>query len=128
MIIGLIVNTIAFIIIAELLPGFRIRSHGSAILVAIAYACTYVLSWWLMAAGLVAMLAALFVAFPPAAFLAGFASLMALPILSFFVSILALTMADRLMDSFQMNSWGTTFLAALLLAFVNFISGAVFGI
>ena len=128
MIIGLIVNTIAFIIIAELLPGFKIRSHASALLVALAYAVTHVLAWWLLAATVVAMLAAMFVAFPPLAFLAGFASILAVPFLSFFVSVFALVLSDKLMDGFHMESWGTAFLAALLLAIVNLLSGAVFGI
>lgn len=128
MVVGLIVNTVAFIAIAELLPGFRIRSHGTAFLVAVLYAVLHVVSWWMLAAALVAAIAALAVAVPPLGFLAGLASLIALPLLTFLVSVLALSVTDAVMDSLSIEGWGTTFLAALLLAVVNAVTGAMFGI
>lgn len=128
MIVGLIVNTLAFIAIAELLPGFRIRSHGTAFVVAVLYAVLHVATWWLLAATLIAALAALFVTLPPLAFLAGLASFFALPILTFFISVLALIITDKMMDSLSIDGWGTTFLAALLLALINAVTGAMFGI
>lgn len=128
MIIGLIVNTVAFILIAELLPGFRIRSHGTALGIALLYAVMHVVAWWLLAATLVAAVGSLLVAFPPLGFLAGLASLIALPLLTFFVSVFALTLTDKLVAGFQMDSWGTAFVAALLLAIINTLTGAIFGI
>ena len=128
MIIGLIVNTIAFIAIAELLPGFRIRSHVSALVVALVYAVMHVVTWWMLAATLIAALAALFVAVPPLGFLAGLASLIALPLLTFLVSVFALSLTDKLSDGLHIDSWKTTFLAAILLALANAVTGAIFGI
>lgn len=128
MIVGLIVNTLAFILIAELLPGFRVRSHGSALGVALLYAITHVLVWWLTAAVVISVLVALFAAIPPLGFLAGFASILALPLLAFFVSVFALVLADKMMDGFHMDSMATAVVAALLLAAINLVTGAVLGI
>jgi uncharacterized membrane protein YvlD (DUF360 family) len=128
MIIGLIVNTLAFIAIAEFLPGFRIRSHGTAFVIALLYAVLHVVTWWVLAATIIAALTALFIAVPPLGFLAGLASLIALPLITFFVSVFALTLTDKLVDGLAIDSWKSTILAAILLAVINALTGAMFGI
>ena len=128
MIITLIVNTLAFLVIAAILPGFRIHSKAMTVLVALIYGVVQAVATWAFVIPVATALVALTAAIPPLGILAGLATLLAYPIIAFLISILALTITDKALRDFEIDSWATTFIAALLLAIINAITGAAFGL
>jgi putative membrane protein len=128
MVIGLIVNTMAFLLIAELLPGFKVKNRATAVVMAIVYGILQAVCNWFLFAMLVGAITAMFALFPPLGVLAGMASILVAPIIAFVVSTIVLVATDKLIDDFEMASPATALVAALIVAVVNVITGAVLGV
>lgn len=120
---SLIINTLAFVLIAKTMPGFRVRSTGTAFLVALIYGIVIALAnillspLLLMGFGGSPDLAAATHSWSEAAvqFIVGFV-----------VSVAALVLTDNLVEDFRMSNMSTAMIAALLLALIQGIFGFIF--
>lgn len=120
---SLIINTLAFVLIAKTMPGFRVRDNGTAFLVALIYGIVIALAnillspLLLMGFGGGADLAAATHSWTEAAiqFAVGFV-----------VSVAALILTDKLVDDFRMADMPTAMIAALLLGLIQGIFGFIF--
>ena len=84
-------------VLAELLPGVRVKTFGTAITVALVYGLLNYLLFWLLA----------LVAFIP--------MLLTLGLFGLAINTFLLWLTDRLIEDFEISSLGMTFLMALLL-------------
>ena len=84
-------------VLAELLPGVRVKTFGTAITVALVYGLLNYLLFWLLA----------MIAFIP--------MLLTLGLFGLMINTFLLWLTDRLIEDFEISSLGMTFLMALLL-------------
>ena len=84
-------------VLAELLPGVRVKTFGTAITVALVYGLLNYLLFWLLA----------MIAFIP--------MLLTMGMLCLVINTFLLWLTDRLIEDFEISSLGMTFLMALLL-------------
>lgn len=84
-------------VLAELLPGVRVKTFGTAITVALVYGLLNYLLFWLLA----------LIAFIP--------MLLTLGLFGLAINTFLLWLTDRLIEDFEISSLGMTFLMALLL-------------
>jgi putative membrane protein len=84
-------------VLAELLPGVRVKTFGTAITVALVYGLLNYLLFWLLA----------MIAFIP--------MLLTLGLFGLVINTFLLWLTDRLIEDFEISSLGMTFLMALLL-------------
>ena len=84
-------------VLAELLPGVRVKTFGTAITVALVYGLLNYLLFWLLA----------MIAFIP--------MLLPLGLVGLVINTFLLWLTDRLIEDFEISSLGMTFLMALLL-------------
>lgn len=116
---SLIINTIAFLMISKFLPGFKVRTDGTAAVIAVVYGIVMALCTRLLAGVMLSGVVFLVAVFPPLGVLAGMLTLMALPAMIFVLSVVALIATDHFIEDFEMDSKGTALIAAFLLAVIN---------
>jgi len=118
------VNTLAFYLISEILPGFEIRNKKVAFLVAIAY------SILMFIGGLLVFPLAVFVslglaiiAFIPVIgpLIAGAGVLVTTFLITFGLTAIMLIIIDKMMEDFRMRSVYVSFTAAFLLAIFSVV-------
>jgi len=101
MIYNLLILSAAIFIVSKVLPGIHIRGVWTAVIVAIVYSIiNYFLGWLFM-----------LLAFPLMVITFG--------LFKFVINAFLLWMTDKLMDDFQIDSLGTTFVAAFLITIVD---------
>jgi putative membrane protein len=96
-ILSLVLKSLAVFIVAKLLPGIQIKNFGTAVLVALVYS---VINFFL---GKIL----LFFAFPVIIITFG--------LFIFIIDAFLLWITDKIIDDFEINSFGTTILAAFLI-------------
>jgi len=84
-------------VLAAVLPGVRIRTFGTAVLVALVYGLLNYFLFWLIA----------LIAFIP--------MLLSFGLFGLVINAFLLWLTDRLIDDFEISSFGLTFVMALLL-------------
>lgn len=122
-IVGLIINTIAFLVISKILPGFRIESPRTAGIVSVVYGIIMTIALYtlvpifVVVAGIL-MIPLVFIPFL-GPLIAGGTMFMAVLTLVFVISVVTLIATDKLLEDFEMKSMGTAAGAAALLAILN---------
>lgn len=116
------VNTLAFLVISKILPGFNVRNDKTNFFIAVAYSILMVVAGFLILpltfiTGAVLWLLALIPVIGP--LLAGVGGLVTMFILAFGVTAILLMIIDRAMEDFQMRSPTVAFIAAFLMAVLN---------
>jgi putative membrane protein len=101
----LAVLALTFLLLARLLPGFRIRSTGTAIAVAIVFSLLNFFLGWLVKVAL----------FVPAILTLGLLFL----IFPFLVNTVLLWLTDKVMRNFEIESLGTLLISAAIITLVN---------
>jgi len=107
-VISLLLGGVAFLIVARVLPGFRLQGgFGSAVLVAFVYGVIKALLWKF-----------LFVLTLPFV-------LVTLGLFVFVINAFLLWLTDKLLGRLEVRGFGTVMLAALLLSVIDFCFRAV---
>ena len=101
MIYNLLILSAAIFIVSKVLPGIHIRGVWTAVVVAIVYSIINYFLGWLF----------ILLAFPLMVITFG--------LFKFVINAFLLWMTDKLMDDFEINSLGTTFVAAFLITIVD---------
>lgn len=124
------VNTLAFYMISEMVPGFDIKSKKTALLMALVYSALAAIVWF-AAIPITFMLGAVFaiIAFIPfiGPLLAGAGVFVTTFMLLFGLSACLLMLIDKMMDDFKMRSPTVAVIASILLALVGVLSRFVLG-
>ena len=102
-----LISAAAFLGVSKLLPGFRIGSYGTALVVAAVYSIVYVVLHfilfkilWILTIPLV---------------------LLSLGIIFFVVNAVVLWLTDKLVEDFHIDSTTTLIIAAVLLTIINWV-------
>lgn len=106
-ILHLVALTVTVLVLARTLPGFHIRTPGTAVLVAVVFS---LLNWacgWFIKVLL----------FLPAILTLGLLFL----VLPLIVNAVVLWLTDKVLRAFEIDSWGTLWLAAAGITVVNFL-------
>lgn len=98
-----VLSAVSLTIVANLLPGVRIRGFGTALVVAGVYGILYVLLYRILA----------IIAFIP--------MIMTFGLFAFVINAFLLFLTDKLVDDFRIDGFLTTLAAAVLLAILNSI-------
>lgn len=116
---SLIINTIAFVALAELLPGFKIRRWTTAAIMAVVYAVlNATLGKVIMIVGL-----APFIAVP----IIGWAMIpLVYLVLAFGIAVVVLMVTDEFMEDFEMTGTDVAVKAALGMGVINFLLRIIF--
>jgi putative membrane protein len=102
-IIHLLVLSVVVFLVAEFLPGIRCEGYGSALKVAVVYSIlNYLLSWILVLITLPFII-------------------LTLGLFLLVINTFLLWLADKLIEDFEIESLGTTFLAAVLITVINYV-------
>lgn len=124
------VNTLAFYMISEMVPGFDIKSKKTALLMALVYSALAAVVWF-AAIPITFLLGAVFaiIAFIPfiGPLLAGAGVFVTTFMLLFGLSACLLMLIDKMMDDFKMRSPTVAVIASILLALVGVLSRFVLG-
>ncbi|OGX15124.1 MAG: hypothetical protein A2Y01_03475 [Omnitrophica WOR_2 bacterium GWC2_44_8] len=124
------VNTLAFYMISEMVPGFDIKSKKTALLMALVYSALAAIVWF-AAIPITFMLGAVFaiIAFIPfiGPLLAGAGVFVTTFMLLFGLSACLLMLIDKMMDDFKMRSPTVAVIASILLALIGVLSRFVLG-
>ncbi len=124
------VNTLAFYLISEMVPGFDVKSKKTAFLMAIAYSILAGLAW-LVALPISLMLAFVFaiLAFIPliGPFLSGAGLFITTFVLLFGISFGLLLLIDRIMDDFNMRSKTVAVIASVMLGLLGVLMRVFLG-
>jgi putative membrane protein len=107
LVLHLVVLTVTVLLLARFLPSVRVKSVGSAIVVAIVFSVLNVLLGWFIRA----------VLFVPALFTLGLLFLF----VPFIVNSALLWLTDKLISSFEVQSAGGLFLSAAVITMVNWL-------
>jgi putative membrane protein len=102
-----LLSAAAFLGVSKLLPGFRIGSFGTALVVSAVYSILYVVLHFI----LFKVLWILTIPFV----------ILSLGIIFFVVNAVILWLTDRLVEDFDIDSTATLLMAAVLLTIVNWI-------
>ena len=103
-IVSLLLGGVAFLIVARVLPGFRIRGGlGGAVLLAFGYGVAKALLWKLLV-----ILTLPFVIVTLGAFI-------------FVINAFLLWLTDKILDRLEVRSFGTLMVAAFLLSILDFL-------
>jgi putative membrane protein len=97
----------AFLGVSKILPGFRIRSYGTALMVSAVYSILYIVLHFIL-------FKVLWILTIPVVILT-------LGIIFFVVNAVILWLTDRIVDDFDIDSTATLLIAAVLLTIVNWI-------
>jgi len=124
------VNTLAFYLISEMVPGFDVKSKKTAFLMAISYSFLAALAW-LVALPLSLALAFVFaiLAFIPliGPLLSGAGLFITTFGLLFGVSFILLLLIDRVMDDFNMRSKTVAVIASVMLGVLGVLMRVMIG-
>jgi len=101
MIYNLLLLSVAIFIVSKVLPGIHIRGAWTAVIVAIVYSLINYFLGWLF----------ILLAFP--------LMIVTFGLFKFVINAFLLWMTDKLMDDFEINSLGTTFVAAFFITIVD---------
>ena len=118
------VNTLAFIIISKILPGFNVKNDKTNFIIAVSYSILMVIASILalpislMIGFLLAILAFIPVIGP---ILAGAGAMVTAFILVFGITAILLIAIDKAMEDFEMTSPAVAFIASFLLAVINIV-------
>lgn len=96
-IIDVLLNAGLLYVLASVLPGVRMRSFGTAVIVALVYGVLSYLLFWMLA----------LIAFIP--------MLLSLGLFGLVINTFLLWLTDKLVDDFEIRSLGMTFLMAFFL-------------
>lgn len=116
------VNTLAFLIISKVVPGFEVRNNKTNFFIAVAYsilltvAGILVLPLTFITAAILWVVALIPLIGPV---LAGAGALVTMFILAFGITAILLMIIDKAMDDFAMRSPAVAFVAAFLMAILN---------
>ena len=105
---NILLLSVAVFLVAELMPGIRLKNFGTAIIVAIVYSLVNMLIGWLLV-----LLSLPFMIITFGLFI-------------FIINGFLLLITDKMMKDFEIDSIGTTFLAAFLITIVDSILRWVF--
>lgn len=100
-ILSILLLSVAIFLVANLLPNIKIKSFGTAIIVALVLSIIDFLIGWLLRA----------LAFP--------LTFLTFGLFNFVIFAILLKITDALIDDFEIKGFGTTLLAALLIALIN---------
>ncbi|MFC1839487.1 phage holin family protein [Thermodesulfobacteriota bacterium] len=99
---------VAVFLVAELLPGIRLKNFGTAIIVAIVYSLINYLIGWLLV-----LLSLPFI-------------IITFGLFKIVINALLLLITDKVIDDFEIDGIGITFMAALLISIVDSILRWIF--
>jgi putative membrane protein len=105
--IGWLLSAAAFLAVSKLLPGFRIRSFGTALVVSAVYSILHIVLH--------------FILFEVLWILTIIPVILTLGIIFFVVNAVILWFTDRIVEDFDIDSTATLLIAAVLLTIVNWI-------
>jgi putative membrane protein len=105
--IGWLLSAAAFLAVSKLLPGFRIGSYGTALVVSAIYSILYVVLHFILFKVLWILTIPLVI--------------LTLGIIFFVVNAVILWLTNKLVEDFEIDSTTTLILAAVLLTMVNWI-------
>jgi putative membrane protein len=105
--IGWLLSAAAFLAVSKILPGFRIRSFGTALVVSAVYSILHIVLH--------------FILFEVLWILTIIPVILTLGIIFFVVNAVILWFTDRIVEDFDIDSTATLIIAAVLLTIVNWI-------
>ena len=105
---NILLLSVAVFLVAELTPGIRLKNFGTAIIVAIVYSLINFLIGWLL----------VFLSLP--------FMIITFGLFIFIINGFLLLITDKMMEDFEIDGIGTTFLAAFLITIVNSILRWIF--
>ena len=108
MITKLILLSISIFLVSRLMEGIRLKSFGTAIVVAIVYSVVDLLLWWIL----------VFFAMPMIILTFGIFLLV--------INAFMLWLTDQFIDDFEIKSLKTTFIAACIISLINIVLTAIF--
>lgn len=114
MILHIILSAISFFLVSKVLPGFRIKSFGTAVICAVVMA----ILGYVMAIVLMPMF---FVMIIPAALFGVFGVIAATLLALVVIQTGALILTDKLIEDFEIDSWTTALVASFLMAIVQHV-------
>lgn len=100
---NILLLSVAVFLVAELLPGIRLKNFGTAVIVAIVYSLINFLIGWIL----------IFLSLPFVIITFG--------LFKFIINGFLLLLTDKTMEDFEIDGIGTTFLAAFLITIVDSI-------
>lgn len=110
MLLQFLVMSVAVFVIARLLPGVRLRSFKTALVVALVYGLLNFVLFRVL----------IFITFPLIAL-----KWLTLGIFGVVLNAVVLTITDKLIEDFEMRGFGTALLASLLLSLANLAISSV---
>ncbi|MBI3889922.1 MAG: phage holin family protein [Candidatus Wallbacteria bacterium] len=116
---SLLMKTITFLAIAQLLPGFHVHGFWTAIWMAVVYGVVSTVLAVLAGVTLIAGAVALVATVPPLALLAFLTAPLILFVTDFFMVLVGLKLTAGFVSGFGMSGSWTAFEAALILACVS---------
>ena len=105
---NILLLSVAVFLVAQLLPGIRLKNFGTAIIVAIVYSLINYLIGWLLG----------FLTLP--------LIILTFGLFKFVINGFLLLITDKVMEDFEIDGIGTTFLAAFLITVVDSILRWIF--
>jgi putative membrane protein len=105
---NILLLSVSVFLVAALLPGIRLKNFGTAVIVAIVYSLINFLIGWLL----------LFLSLPLIIITFG--------LFIFIINGFLLLLTDKMLDDFEIDGIGTTFLAAFLITIVDLILKWIF--
>lgn len=118
------VNTLAFMLISKILPGFNVKSDKTNFFIAVAYSfLMFVAGFLVLPLTFITAAVLALIAFIPfiGPLLAGAGALVTMFILVFGITAILLIIIDKALDDFEMTSPTVAFIAAFLLAVLNVV-------
>ena len=105
---NILLLSVSVFLVAQLLPGIRLKNFGTAVAVAIVYSLvSYLLGWLLV----LISLPFIFITFG---------------LFKFVINAFLLLLTDKMMDDFEIDGISTTLLAAILITIVDSILRWIF--
>ena len=98
---NILLLSVSVFLVAQLLPGIRLKNYGTAVIVTLIYSLINYLIGWLL----------LFLAFPVLVITFG--------LFKFVINAFLLWLTDKMMDDFEIDGIGTTLLAAFLISVMD---------
>ena len=105
---NILLLSVSVFLVAQLLPGIRLKNFGTAIIVAIVYSLINYLTGWLLS----------FLTLPLMIFTFG--------LFKFIINGFLLLLTDKMMEDFEIDGIGTTFFAAFLITIIDSILRWIF--
>jgi putative membrane protein len=105
---NILLLSVAVFLVAQLLPGIRLKNFGTAIIVAVVYSLINYLIGWLL----------LFLSLP--------FMILTFGLFKFVINGFLLLITDKVMEDFEIDGIGTTFFAAFLITIVDSILRYIF--